>query len=110
MPPSPSGDRVNPRRCCGVSLFAVEPVPEPLVGQLGVEVGDDPLTEPAQDGGFELAGVADQHRFDLVDQCRVLVGDVGQHPTDRHRLGGVDGTVDDRVGQDRPLIQHLAQT
>ena len=87
MPPSPSGDMVNPRRCCAWLLFPVEPVTEPGIGQLGVDVRENPLTETAQDGRFVLAGVADQHGFDLVHQPRLGVGDVGQDPADRHRLG-----------------------
>ena len=92
-----------------MGLFSVEPVAEPRIGQVGVDVGQDPVAEAAQDAGFELAGVADQHSFDLVHQSRLFVGDVGQDPADRDRLGGVDGTVGDRVREDRPRIQHLAQ-
>ncbi len=79
-------------------LFAVEPVAELLVGQVGVDVGQDAVAESAQDGRFEVAGVADQHGFDLVDQAGFVVGDVGQHPTDRHGLGGLTRAVGDGVG------------
>ncbi len=110
MPPRPSGDRVKPRRCSRVSLFPVEPVAEPLVGQVGVDVGEDAVAESAQDARFELGGVADQDRFDLVDQSRLFIGDVGQDPADRDRLTGVDGTVADGVGQHWPCVQHLTQS
>ncbi len=60
--------------------------------------------------GFELGGVADQDRFDLVDQSGLFIGDVGQHPADRDRLTGVDGSVGDGVGQHWPRVQHLTQT
>ncbi len=49
-----------------MALFAFEPLTEPGVGQVGVDVGEDPFPEPVQDGGFELGGVADQVGLDLV--------------------------------------------
>ncbi len=94
----PVGGQGEPAALLRVLLFAVEPVAELLVGQVGVDVGQDAVAEAAQDGGFELGGVADQHGFDLVDQAGFVVGDVGQHPADRHGLGRVDCAVGDGVG------------
>jgi hypothetical protein len=53
--------------------------------------------------------VADQDRFDLVDQARLLDRYIGPDPADRGRLTRVDGAVGDRVREHRPDIEHLTE-
>ena len=64
----PVGRESEAATLLGVSLFAIESVAQTLVGQVRVDMSQDPFAEPAENAGFELSGVPDQDRFDLVHQ------------------------------------------